>query len=243
MEKFDGTQPLYPYLADWFRNNAVKRKYQAGRAAAQRGTTSDTVYADKPMPEPLDVTYVGSLGKPSGGRGNADPNADRMEAMGQTPYTVEPDSVSSVARTAPTVAEAPRAAAEASGTEDPYAQIFRDQGEREDRMLAASMGLAGLGDQKELLNEQLAQANALRDTVLPGMRNEGGRVSTAANPLEFIGAGIKQYKGNKARKKTLKELKEIADRRSASLQGLMSSVLRGRTSSGSSGSGGRNRGY
>lgn len=46
------------------------------------------------------------------------------------------------------------------------------------------------------LADRLAQARALRDTAMPEGRSGGG-IYTAANPLEFIGAGIKQYKGEK----------------------------------------------
>lgn len=54
------------------------------------------------------------------------------------------------------------------------------------------------GDQMEMgdLDEQLLRAQALRDTAMPEGRNSG-RVYTAANPLEFVGAGIKQYRGAK----------------------------------------------
>jgi hypothetical protein len=52
----------------------------------------------------------------------------------------------------------------------------------------------------EGLLEQRAQAEALRDTTLPEMRGGGGRVQTAANPLEFLATGIKQYRGAKKAK-------------------------------------------
>jgi hypothetical protein len=56
-------------------------------------------------------------------------------------------------------------------------------------------------DQGELtgLMEQRERANALRDTALPEGR-QAGRTFVAANPLEFIGAGIKQYRGGKQSK-------------------------------------------
>jgi hypothetical protein len=57
-------------------------------------------------------------------------------------------------------------------------------------------------DQAELegLMEQRVRANALRDTATPEGR-QAGRTFVAANPLEFLGAGIKQYKGGKESKK------------------------------------------
>lgn len=56
-------------------------------------------------------------------------------------------------------------------------------------------------EQGELLGleEQRERANALRDTALPEGR-QAGRTFVAANPLEFIGAGIKQYRGAKESK-------------------------------------------
>lgn len=38
-------------------------------------------------------------------------------------------------------------------------------------------------------------ADELRATAAPGMRGEGGRVQTAANPLEFAGAALQRYAG------------------------------------------------
>lgn len=58
--------------------------------------------------------------------------------------------------------------------------------------------LSTYGNRMELdeLDRQLSEANALRDTPLPEGR-QAGRTFVAANPLEFIGAGIKQFKGNR----------------------------------------------
>lgn len=49
------------------------------------------------------------------------------------------------------------------------------------------------------LEEQRERANVLRDTALPEGR-QAGRTFVAANPLEFLGAGIKQYRGAKESK-------------------------------------------
>lgn len=57
------------------------------------------------------------------------------------------------------------------------------------------------------LVDQLEQARALRDTASPEGRH-AGRTFVAANPLEFLGAGIKQYKGGKKAKETEAELEK-----------------------------------
>ena len=67
------------------------------------------------------------------------------------------------------------------------------------RVLEAMLGTYGDTLEMGALEKQLEQANALRETAMPEMRGNG-RVQTAANPLEFIGAGIKQYKGMKKSK-------------------------------------------
>ena len=70
--------------------------------------------------------------------------------------------------------------------------------------------LQGQEEQAGDIQQQMAQAQSLIDTPIPEGRNSG-RVYTAANPLEVIGAGIKQYKGykqDKEEKKALKALRE-----------------------------------
>lgn len=73
--------------------------------------------------------------------------------------------------------------------------------------------LAAYGDQLEMteLDRQLQQANALRETGMPEGRS-AGRVYTAANPLEFLGAGIKQYAGMRDAKRIEAERDEIRRR-------------------------------
>jgi len=80
-------------------------------------------------------------------------------------------------------------------------------GQGNDNMSAAEKArLAALlgtyGDQLELdnLEKQMAQAEALRQAMPEGRDN--GRVYTAANPLEFIGKGIGDYKLMKKRQET-----------------------------------------
>jgi len=60
----------------------------------------------------------------------------------------------------------------------------------------ALLGTYGDVMERDLLKEQMAQAQALRDVPAPEMRGNG-RVQTAANPLEFIGRGIQQYRQGK----------------------------------------------
>jgi hypothetical protein len=68
--------------------------------------------------------------------------------------------------------------------------------------MGAALGLAGGDDEMAAYNEQLAQANALRDTAMPEMRG-AGRVNVAANPLEFLSSAMKQRKGHKEREDVL----------------------------------------
>lgn len=53
--------------------------------------------------------------------------------------------------------------------------------------------------------DQLAEARALRDTQMPE-GHMAGRVFVAPNALQYIGAGIKQYKGAKKEKAAEEEL-------------------------------------
>lgn len=78
----------------------------------------------------------------------------------------------------------------------PQAQL--DQ--RQDQALMRTL-LGNYGNELELseAQNQLAQAQALRNTAMPESR-QAGRVVVAANPLEFIGAGLKQYAGAKQEK-------------------------------------------
>lgn len=82
-------------------------------------------------------------------------------------------------------------AAPASGqAEDPLKQY-------PDEMFASMLGTAG--DVRELgaMEDQIARAQALRDAnVTPEGRN-AGRVFVAANPLEHLGKGIKDYQYGK----------------------------------------------
>jgi hypothetical protein len=57
----------------------------------------------------------------------------------------------------------------------------------------ALLGTYGDVMENDSLGEQLARAEALRNVAAPEMRGNG-RVQTAANPMEFIGRGITQYR-------------------------------------------------
>jgi hypothetical protein len=74
-----------------------------------------------------------------------------------------------------------------------------------DEELQQLMALGIIPDQQSNIKEQMAQANALRQNK-PEMRGNG-RVMVAANPLEFLGQGIQNYKAGK----DLKELKKQQD--------------------------------
>lgn len=60
------------------------------------------------------------------------------------------------------------------------------------KLVAAGM----VPEEIEALQKQLVQAQMLRGTPMPEMRGNG-RVQTAANPMEFIGAGLQQYAGKR----------------------------------------------
>lgn len=66
--------------------------------------------------------------------------------------------------------------------------------------------MQGAEEQAGDIAQQQAIAQNLADTELPEGRGFG-RVYTAANPLEFLGAGIKQYRGYKEKKKLDEDLK------------------------------------
>jgi hypothetical protein len=78
---------------------------------------------------------------------------------------------------------------------DPTAQ---DNSQLMGNVAAGSMELAGGEDRQAALQQQMEVADQLRNTPLPEGRGYGG-VYTAANPLEFLGSGLKQYQGWKQR--------------------------------------------
>ena len=68
----------------------------------------------------------------------------------------------------------------------------------EQAQIAAMLGTYGDTQEVTALEKQMAAAEALR-MAAPEMRGNG-RVQTAANPLEFLGKGIGDYKLMKQRK-------------------------------------------
>jgi hypothetical protein len=65
-----------------------------------------------------------------------------------------------------------------------------------------SLGIAP--DQQALLKDQMSQAQALRNRANPEMRGNG-RVMTAANPLEFVGAVMQKRQAGKDIEKLKKD--------------------------------------
>jgi hypothetical protein len=60
------------------------------------------------------------------------------------------------------------------------------------------MGLGVIPDQQNLLKDQMAEANALRDKSRAGPQMRGNsRVQTAANPLEFLSSYLGDRKAGK----------------------------------------------
>lgn len=89
--------------------------------------------------------------------------------------------------------------------------------ELSDEDLAKLVQLGQIPEQQAMLIKQMQQAQALQQRPGPQMRGEGGRVQTAANPLEFIGAGLQQYAGMKREKEA-----------QAKMDALMKQQLQGR---------------
>ncbi len=72
-------------------------------------------------------------------------------------------------------------------------EILQGMSEEERTQFLSQLGV-DLGGEQEALTQQMAQAQALRGTPGPRGRRAGGTF-VAANPLEFLGAGLKQYQG------------------------------------------------
>ena len=88
--------------------------------------------------------------------------------------------------------------------------------ELSDDDLAQLIQLGVIPEEQAQLMKQAQQAQMLQQRPGPQMRGEGGRVQTAANPLEFIGAGLQQYAGMRNEKKAMSKLDEL---RKQQLQG------------------------
>ena len=71
--------------------------------------------------------------------------------------------------------------------------LMQGMSEEEQRALMEALGI-DYGAESDALSGQLAQADQLRNTPMPEGR-QAGNVYQAANPLEFLGAGMQQYQG------------------------------------------------
>lgn len=77
-----------------------------------------------------------------------------------------------------------------------------------DEDLAQLIQLGVIPEEQAQLLKQQQQAQMLQQRPGPEMRSNG-RVQTAANPLEFIGAGLQQYAGIRKEKQALEKLDEL----------------------------------
>lgn len=79
-----------------------------------------------------------------------------------------------------------------------------------DEQIQELIALGALPDQQAAIQQQLEQAQYLRDQAMqaPQMRGNG-RVQTAANPLEFLAAGLQGYRANKDIKTLQEQQAEI----------------------------------
>lgn len=80
--------------------------------------------------------------------------------------------------------------------------------ELSDEELNQLIALGVIPEQQAELVRQAQQASALRRTPMPGMR-QAGNVAVAANPLEFLGAGLQQYAGQRREKELEGKLDDL----------------------------------
>lgn len=80
--------------------------------------------------------------------------------------------------------------------------------ELSDEDLAKLAALSGISEEEAMLAKQLQQAQMLQQRQGPQMRGNG-RVQTAANPLEFVGAGLQQYAGMRREKELMGKMDEL----------------------------------
>jgi len=153
-----------------------------------------------PMPKQLF-----GKGKFQGGRGHS-PITGGSGEIPQDPYEIVADPAP--APVARQFTPAPAQQAPAPGYEQAYLDSQQADRDQMDQMGAASIALQGGQEEQAAIDEQMAQADELRNARGGGGRGYGG-VYTAENPMEEIGALIKQYEGNKERKGLLKEGKAL----------------------------------
>ena len=80
----------------------------------------------------------------------------------------------------------------------------------------ALLGQSGYEEEMSDLEKQMMRANALRDLESPEGRH-AGRVYVAANPLEHIGTGIKQWRGKQQAEMTEQEQADKREERRKSI--------------------------
>lgn len=151
------------------------------------------------------------------------PSTRAVRTEPQTPaYTLHPDPpVATAVRGSPPPQAAPTPSI--SGMDPRWLDLERQKQDREAQVLAGSMGLAGIDDERAVLADQMAIADELRNSELGPMR-QAGRVNVASNPLEAIAVLGSKYYGNERRKKVEGETKDLNERRRKGLQKLMEAV-------------------
>lgn len=87
--------------------------------------------------------------------------------------------------------------------------FLNPEGDLSDADLEQLMALGVIPDQQSDLKDQIAQAQKLRYGSMPGMRGEGSRIQTAANPLEFLVAGVQGYRAGKEEKSLRAQQKDL----------------------------------
>lgn len=86
-----------------------------------------------------------------------------------------------------------------------------DAEELTDEQIRQLMELGIIPDQQSALQDQMRMAQELRYNNAPEMRGNG-RVQTAANPLEFLAAGMQSYKAGKELEEIKKRQAELLDK-------------------------------
>jgi hypothetical protein len=81
----------------------------------------------------------------------------------------------------------------------------QDMGDEE---LAQLLALSGIPDQQAQLMRQQIMAQRLQQTPTPQGRQAGGAF-VAANPLEFLGAGMQQFAGMRKEQDATRQLDEL----------------------------------
>lgn len=94
-------------------------------------------------------------------------------------------------------------------TEESQYQRLLGEGYTEDQ-IRMILSLGGLNSETGQLDKQMKYADKLRGTEMPEGRT-AGNMYVAANPLEFIGAGMKQHAGMKQSENIFNQQKILQD--------------------------------